>query len=315
MTTLSTLNETEIAKFARRVKKARNAKADYQNIYDDDLPDYQHFIDHGILLRQVGNTPSELAWWEFVHLRIPERYWLSAANSNFAQTGQLDYASLMRALAYGYVDTARAHYGMHHFLARFGRERSGGLCASDLFQLCIAELAGLSREAKQLFHAFACAYQRGSIIRSNGHVGDLVLLIYARYLGCSEAEFSARVDNFAYPELVASWDTEDLDHLSQLLMSLCDVQARQTLAPPSKFFIEFDNGKYCYWPLTALMVLKLRQNRGLANPELTHPAFGSLNAMLAPTPLALEMDDLLQGILGQMQQQGFDIDAAYALTR
>jgi hypothetical protein len=313
MSKISALDDALLAKFARRVKTARKDQANYQPIYDSQLADYQHFIDHGILLSQVGDTPCELAWWEFVHLGIPVCYWLSAANSNFAQTGQLDYASLMRALAYGYVDTAIAHYGMHHFLARFGREHTGAFGSSALFRLCIAELAGLAREAQQLFHAFACAYQRDGIIRSKGHIGDLVLLIYARYLG--RVDINARVDNFAYPELVTNWDTEDLDQLSQLLMSLCDEQVRQTLAPPSKFFIEFDNGDYCYWPLTALMILKLRQNRGLANPELTHPAFGSLNAMLAPTPLALEMDDLLQGILGQMQQQGFDIDAAYALSR
>ncbi len=313
MTIQSKLTDTEIAKFARRVKIARKDKANYQPVYDRELADYQHFIDHGILLSDVGKARCELAWWEYVFLTIPECYWLSAANTHFALTGQLDYSHLMRALAYGYIETARAHYGMHHFLARFGRERTGAFGTSALFRLCIAELAGLTREAQQLFHAFACAYQRGSIIRSNGHVGDLVLLIYARYLG--RADVTARVDNFAYPELVMYWDTEDLDKLSQLLMSLCNVQVQQTLALPSKFFTEFDNREYCYWPLTALMVLKLRQNRGLANPELTHPAFGSLNAMLAPTPLALEMDDLLQGILGQMQQQGFDIDAAYALNR
>ena len=306
------LDETQLSKFFRRVKIARKAQASYQDVYDSELPDLTHFVVHGKLLRRIDQEPTELAEWEFVYLSIPERYWLETAQTSLALRAELDYPHLLRALRYGYIETARAHYGMHHFLARFGRERRGGLGASDLFRLCVAELASLEKESRQLFHAFACAYQRQSIIRSKSHIGDLLLLIYARYLG---VELAPQVDDFAYFDVLTHWDSPDLVKISELLLFICDEQVRQTLAPPSKFFCEFDDVKYCYWPLTALFILKLRQNRGLANPELTHPAFGVLNSMLAPGPLTLEYDELLLSVLKQMQHQGFDIDASYALTR
>jgi hypothetical protein len=305
------LDETQLRKFVRYKKIARNALTKYQWVYDDHLIQLTHFIEHGTN-RPDMSICDELANWELVDLRIPETYWEKAAEVSMSQQHQMDYPHLMRSLAYGYIETARAHYGMHHFLARFGRERTGGLDPSDLFRLCLAELAGLEKESRQLFHAFASAYRRRSIIRSKSHIGDFVVLLYARYLGM---ELAPQVDNFAYQALLEAWDSPDLAKVSALVLFICDEQVRQMLAPPSKFYCEFDNGDYCLLPLTALLVLKLRQNRGLTNPELTHPAFGLLNTMLAPAPLTLHYDELLLAVLQKMQSQGFAIDASYALTR
>ena len=305
------LDETQLRKFVRYKKIARNALTKYQHIYDNHVLELKYYLEHGVN-PHVTTTSSVLANWEFADLRIPEIYWETAAEVSMSQQHQMDYPHLMRSLAYGYVEMANAHYGMHHFLARFGRERTGGIGPSDLFRLCLAELAGLEKESRQLFHAFASAYRRRSIIRSKSHVGDFVVLLYARYLGM---ELAPQVDNFAYQALLEEWDSPDLAKVSALVLFICDEQVRQMLAPPSKFYCEFDNGDYCLLPLTALLVLKLRQNRGLTNPELTHPAFGLLNTMLAPAPLTLHYDELLLAVLQKMQSQGFAIDASYALTR
>jgi len=305
------LDETQLRKFVRYKKIARNALTKYQHIYDNHVLELKYYLEHGVN-PHVTTTSSVLANWEFADLRIPEIYWETAAEVSMSQQHQMDYPHLMRSLAYGYIETANAHYGMHHFLERFGRERTGGIGPSELFRLCLAELAGLEKESRQLFHAFASAYRRRSIIRSKSHVGDFVVLLYARYLGM---ELAPQVDNFAYQALLEEWDSPDLAKVSALVLFICDEQVRQMLAPPSKFYCEFDNGDYCLLPLTALLVLKLRQNRGLTNPELTHPAFGLLNTMLAPAPLTLHYDELLLAVLQKMQSQGFAIDASYALTR
>lgn len=120
------------------------------------------------------------------------------------------------------------------------------------------------------------------------------------------------VGQFAYKELVTDWDTTDLQKVSCLLQQLCDDQMLQVTAPPSKFFIELGNMNWQFIPYPALLLMKLRQNRGLANPQFEHPGFGALNPLLIDTAVPLVIDDTLAAVLDRARQQGFDDDAIFA---
>lgn len=145
-----------------------------------------------------------------------------------------------------------------------------------------------------MYEVLAAGYQRGAFTRSKAQFADFVLQLFASYRGES---LPLRVQPFAYADWLANWQSTDLSQVQQLLLNICDEQVRLASAPPSKDFDEFRNGYYNYVPWTAMMLLTLRQKRGLANPEVEHPAFGKLNALLPAADLPLVYDDLLTKVM------------------
>ncbi|MBU2113459.1 MAG: hypothetical protein KKE94_06755 [Gammaproteobacteria bacterium] len=303
------MDQTILTKFLRQKKIARNAPAKYQEVFAFQLQRLQQYIDTGI----YGDTPSEGgAEWESIFLGIPSVNYLQIAQAAYVQTGQIDYPSVQRALAYAYVFKAIDHHILHHFPAKFGREYGTRFRVSDIFHLCAAMVLGLTHEACQMYEVLAAGYQRGAFTRSKAQFADFVLQLLASYRGES---LPLRVQPFAYADWLANWQSTDLSQVQQLLLNICDEQVRLASAPPSKDFDEFRNGYYNYVPWTAMLLLTLRQRRGLANPEVEHPAFGKLNALLPAADLPLVYDDVLTKVMLRMYSQGFDLQQCYALRR
>jgi hypothetical protein len=314
-------------KFLRKKKAARNDLVKYQDVYNYNQGKLQAYVATGKVESAVA-LPDDWFPWEQLHvLTIPECNWETAAEVTFIQSARVDYPLLMRSLAYGYIQTALDYYRLHHFFARFGREMDGAIAAHSIFRLCFAELAGLDKEARQLYQVFSTGYKRDWFIRSNSHIGDVLLLIYSRYLenldletrGLERPEYGEsldpRVDDFAYPDVLAHWDSTDNECVTAVLQRLCDEQVAQAASPPSKFFTEFKTGNWCYIPYPALFVLKLRQNLGLANLSFSHPGFGELTALMPTGPMNMVVDEFLEGALTRLRSQGFDEQAFFALRR
>lgn len=303
------MDQTALTKFLRQKKIARNAPAKYQQLFKYEEQCLQRYIDTGV----YGVAPSEaMPEWERVILGIPSVNYLQIAQAAYAQTGQIDYPSVQRALAYAYVFKGIEHHILHHFPAKFGREYGTCFRVSDIFHLCAAMVLGLTHEAGQIYEVLTAGYQRGAFHQSKAQFADFVLQLFASYRGES---LPLRVQPFAYAHWLASWQSTDLEEVQQLLLAICDEQVRLASAPPSKDFDEFRNGYYNYVPWTAMMLLTLRQKRGLANPEVEHPAFGKLNSLLPEAALPLVYDDLLTQVMLRMTSQGFDLQQCYALRR
>jgi hypothetical protein len=326
-------------KFLRKKKAARNDVVKYREIFDRNQILLAEYIETGKMEDSSVPLPEGRYPWEHLYgyLTIPECNWETAAEVTFIQSARVDYPLLMRSLAYGYIQTALDYYRLHHFFARFGREMKCAIAAHSIFRLCFAELAGLDKEARQLYQVFSTGYKRDWFIRSNSHIGDVLLLIYSRYLekqhleqkrlenldlekrGLERPEYGEtldpRVDDFAYPDVLAHWDSTDLKQVTAVLQRLCDEQVAQAASPPSKFFTEFKTGNWCYIPYPALFVLKLRQNLGLANPSFSHPGFGELAALMPTGPMNMVVDEFLEGALTRLRSQGFDEQAFFSLRR
>ncbi len=111
-----------------------------------------------------------------------------------------------------------------------------------------------------------------------------------------------------------------------MLQTLCDDQVEQAVIGDKKCFFEFHNGHLSYIPLTALMLLKLRDLRGLANPQFSHPAFGDITALFEQVDqqftdyIAAEgihriedaADEVLTKTLARMQTQTFDAKSIFS---
>jgi hypothetical protein len=114
------------------------------------------------------------------------------------------------------------------------------------------------------------------------------------------------IEHFAYQEILDNWQTDDFDLLCDYLTQLCDDQVTQVAAPPSKDFFEFNNMNWQFTPYAALMLLALRAQQGVENPDYKHPDFGQLTKQLISAPVKPKIDEPLNELLKVFNQQGFD---------
>ncbi|MBU1620431.1 MAG: hypothetical protein KJ556_08780 [Gammaproteobacteria bacterium] len=307
-------------KFLRKRKQAKNYPAKYQDVFDGNQLDLMQYIKTGALPGDYL-PPAELQiapWETFSELLINASYYEILAEAEFVTEDRINYPYLVQAMSYSYFYSAMRFYNLQRFQSRFGRDYDAGISPNIIFNLCLAELAGVSLYSQRLFSFFKQGYVRNWFNRSNSHLSDAIILLYAAYLGqpmeptVGQFAYKGLIAQFAYKELIADWDTTDLQKVSSLLQQLCDDQMLQVVAPPSKFFIELGNMNWQFIPYPALLLMKLRQNRGLANPQFEHPGFGALNPLLISTAVPLVIDDTLAAVLDRARLQGFDDEAIFA---
>lgn len=298
-------------KFLRKRKQAKNYPAKYQDVFDRNQPRLDYYIKDGVRSNAYLAEPElQIAPWEtFSELLINASHYEILAEAEFVTEDRINYPYLVQAMSYSYYYSAMRFYNLQRFQSRFGRDYDAGMSPDIVLNLCLAELAGLSLYSQRLFSFYQQGYVRNWFNRSNSHLSDAIILLYATYQG---QPIEPTVAQFAYKELIADWDTTDLQKVSSLLQQLCDDQMLQVVAPPSKFFIELGNMNWQFIPYPALLLMKLRQNRGLANPQFEHPGFGALNPLLISTAVPLVIDDTLAAVLDRARQQGFDDDAIFA---
>jgi len=300
-----------LEKFLRKRKQAKNYPAKYQDVFDRNQPRLDYYIKDGVRSNAYLAEPElQIAPWEtFSELLINASYYEILVEAEFVTEDRINYPYLVQAMSYSYYYSAMRFYNLQRFQSRFGRDYDAGISPNIIFNLCLAELAGVSLYTQRLFSFYLQGYVRNWFNRSNSHLSDAIILLYAAYQG---QPMEPTVGQFAYKGLIADWDTTDLQKVSSLLQQLCDDQMLQVAAPPSKFFIELGNMNWQFIPYPALLLMKLRQNRGLANPQFEHPGFGALNPLLISTAVPLVIDDTLAALLDRTRQQGFDDDAIFA---
>lgn len=299
-----------LTKFLRDKKSYPRRSADY----GDMIPGWKNDIDLYITTGLLGTIrPSpDAAEWEFINFGGIMMNLLVLNQTHYIQQGSLDVATLQRALPYFYVQLACEYHLAHHFPARHGREYEGMLLVTDVFNLGIAATLGAMTHADHMFAALRRCYQYGCVIPSKAQLADFMMQLYADY----RAEpMPLRVQPFVYQHWLAQWASPDLAQVERLICDMLDEHVRLATAPFSKCYGEFSGDFYEYVPWAVLLLLRLRQQRGLANPVVTHPAFDNVTSLLCQEPMPLLYDDFLQQTVQRMQSQGFDAERCYALQR
>ncbi|ABM25138.1 hypothetical protein [Shewanella sp. W3-18-1] len=330
-----------LAKFLNKRSRSRKHMRDYaKNVFEYDQYLLTDYIDSGMTdgferVKQYREFDEDFRQWELfgAEFGVPECHWGYVAQLTYIESGLLEPKPLMCSLAYGYFATAIEYYKYCSSIEKTGGIANAMWSTISVFRLVLMLLAGLKSEADELYHADATARRSGWIVRSHGFIGDFLVLLYGRYLGHIEPPFTTEVQvtlrktaPFPYASFLDNWDTQDIEFISTMLQTLCDDQVEQAIIGDKKCFFEFHNGHLSYIPLTALMLLKLRDLRGLPNPQFSHPAFGDVTALFeqvctafsdyvaAEKILRIEdaADEVLTNTLTRMQSQDFDAHAIFA---
>ena len=330
-----------LVKFINKRSRSRKHMRDYaKNIFEYNQYLLPLYIDSGVTegferIQPYREFDEDFRQWELLgaELGVPECYFADVAQLAYIESGRLEAAPLMCSLAYGYFATAIDYYKYCSSIEKTGGIANAMWPTISVFRLVLMLFTGLKHYADELYYAEATARRSGWIARSHGFIGDFLVLLYGRYLGHIEPPFTSKVQvtlrktaPFPYASFLDNWDTQDIEFISTMLQTLCDDQVEQAVIGDKKCFFEFHNGHLSYIPLTALMLLKLRDLRGLANPQFSHPAFGDITALFEQVDqqftdyIAAEgirriedaADEVLTKTLARMQTQTFDAKSIFS---
>ncbi|WP_250885947.1 hypothetical protein [Shewanella jiangmenensis] len=333
-----------LSKFQNKRSRSRKDMRSYANsVFTRCQLERTEYIDTGIAeaferIKKYRDFDEDFRQWQLLtsELGVPEGHWGYIAQLTYIEKGVLAPEPLLRSAANGYYLTAVEY---HRFCTSV--QKTGSVVNTwwwstiTAFKLVPMLLAGLKSEADELYHANATAWRTTWVNRSHSFIGDFLVLLYGRYLGVIEPPFAAEIQinmrktaPFPYTAILDNWDSPDTELVATMLQTLCDHQVEQAVLGGKKCYFEFNGGIYTYLPLTALLLMKLRALRGLANPQFSHPGFGDVSALFEQVSTAFSeyvglhqitriedaADEELNKILARMYSQDFDAHAIFALN-
>jgi len=107
--------------------------------------------------------------------------------------------------------------------------------------------------------------------------------------------------------ILQMWDTADIESLGRWLVQLCNQHTRLT---GTREFMDFAN-QFSHCPVEVMMLFRLREQRGLENPEVDHPLMKFPWSQLWPVQ-SVEPDELLAGVYRRLEQdEGVTVQSLY----
>ncbi|MCF2915113.1 MULTISPECIES: hypothetical protein [unclassified Pseudoalteromonas] len=302
-----------LEKFLRKRKRAIKGPEKYKNIFEDNIVRITHYIEHGKTQgEEFSNERLPFAPWEKLNIELSGqcKIYENIAQASLVKDSVIDAEHLSYYLNYGYYELAIAHIKQKRCFIRFGVENEGVISPGSVFQLATAFLLHQYDYARQFYRLFENGYMKNWINRSKSHIGDFIILLFDRAKG--DNTLKPIVDDFAYQAILDNWNSTDLTKVTAYLNQLCDDQVTQVASPPSKMFFEFDNMNWQFTPYAALMLLTLRAQHGLENPDFDHPGFGNVTSLLLTQPVAPQKDEVLEQLVAKLHEQGFNEKALLA---
>ncbi len=159
-----------------------------------------------------------------------------------------------------------------------------------------------STDCHEAANAFALTIQLGRwkeaelTFETLGKMGSPVLRAFGRtatsayivrlYALCVQKEVPDHIAELPvipiYAQVLESWESTELEPLKTSLLAACDFLVQQSRASTNSKWYEFDTERAELQPNEILAVLRLRELRGLENPELNHPLMKAPAGKLYP---------------------------------
>lgn len=302
-----------LEKFLRKRKLAIKNPEKYRKVYINNTKELNFYIEHGKTQgEEFSNDRLPFAPWEKLNIELSGqcKIYENIAQAGLVNDSVIDTEHLSYYLNYGYYELAIVHIKQKRCVIRFGEDNERVISPGSVFQLATAVLLHQYDYAQQFYKLFQNGYMKNWINRSKSHIGDFIILLFDKVEGGNTLK--PIVDDFAYQAILDNWDSTDLTKVTAYLNQLCDDQVAQVASPPSKMFFEFDNMNWQFTPYAALMLLTLRAQHGLENPDFEHPGFGNVTSLLLTQPVAPKKDEVLEQLVVKLHEQGFDEQALLA---
>lgn len=120
-------------------------------------------------------------------------------------------------------------------------------------------------------------------------------------------------DQPIYNGILERWRTPDPEVLRPWLLAACDRHTHEARSDTSKSFYDFGDQRLTRTPIEILLVFRLREYLGLANPVLDHPLMEApFDRLPEPQPV-FEPDEYMQGTLKRVREDWPQFDALTSL--
>lgn len=231
-------------------------------------------------------------------VRVIEAYTVS--------TGQNAQHQLATAVLYRELSSALEFLLEWEFPARFGRKRCG-FPINAAGWVGLAAAAGAMEVVDRWAPLLVRAVKEGYVLEE----AKKGLQHFILRLWC--AAHAQDYPDTGFPRYEVSegvlqmWNTPDVEALGEWLVQLCNQHTRLTT---SRDFMDFA-GEFSHFPVEVLMLFRLREQIGLANPEVDHPLMKFPWSKLWPVQPA-RPDELLSGVYRRLEQDGgISLDGLY----
>ena len=266
-------------------------------------------------LQPQAVTPAYFSWEAYLPSTL-ETYGLYLAwefEPNSLAAKRFDTALAVRAFAAMY--TAQIiDLGLYaRSPRRFPGRTLHRMSFDKLEYTALGLVIGCREQALRLARMQLAGYRKGFYDADRDHYAGyhFILRILNDHLGGPPLALRGEaLANPFYNALLQGWRAPDLSPLVPALLSVCDQHTRRYRGiPPHWLYREFSD--FMRTPLEVLLLFKLREMHGLANPRLDHPLMNTPLGELPPE-VNFEPDELIRRVRERMAQEGYDEEGLYA---
>lgn len=201
------------------------------------------------------------------------------------------------------------HASLELSIASFGWRRDGRM---TLVMQCpwVALMITCNHDGERMGRLLLAAYKRRRFFDDMYYpLFHMILRVIADWLDVRDTPWTAIAFSEPIMNAVAeNWREPGPDKLAPILLNACDYHTHRCRG---KQFIEFNNREFEHLPVEILMIFRLRESLGLANPVLDHPLMNTPLGKLPTLPLPECDDPLYLAVLARMESQGFNPDKIY----
>jgi len=258
-------------------------------------------VDNRLNAPPIGFTPGGYReFWKAIGLALNGDSWQS---------------EMLEAIQRQYIGTAMDYFWHVKFAEIFSpRKLSRINWTSRTEAMAMTLILGLEKQGLHFAFLIGASLRQGFVTTKNlidehrrGHA--FIIRLIERWAGVDLLDWPEVLkDRPEYEELLVMWDTVDQAKLTAPLLSASDYHVSQMQPEGDGSSVYHDFASMNVIPLEILLLFRLRESRGLANPTLNHPLltapFGAL-----PTPVdAAREDPLLFGALDRLRADWPDFD-------
>lgn len=197
------------------------------------------------------------------------------------------------------------------FPTKFPGRKLSNLSFSSVMFLALAYSMRSVRTAALETILFEAYRRRWYIGQHQYPIFHFIVKLAAKVRGRTDLDFvNLDTDASAMKALLERWDSTP-DELAPLVTAACDYHTQRTRHDAGKKFYEFNDGQWTHFPVEILMLYRIRESLGLANPEVDHPLMNGPLARL-PASVSTTEDALLVSARRRLEGEGFDEGAILA---
>jgi hypothetical protein len=218
-----------------------------------------------------------------------------------------------------------AHWLEQHRALRMLHQRSlAGPITQSMWSpvtICYAAFGLVATEqseaARQLARLQIEGARRGwhGTIGKSGPSTRFMVHLFADTLGMARVEVRGDLEDLQrdevacdpfFDQLLVTWRDPDPARVGPLLVAACDAHTHHAFNGADGFRREYASLAFVRTPIAALLVLRLREELGLANPRIDHPMMQDMQPLLDARRQRVDPAPELQAVRRKLEADGLD---------